>query len=343
MGRKQTEETKRKIGEKATGREHTEETKEKISMVQKGVKRGPYKQRKRFFRNCATCGEPVALRPCEEKKLNDRGIKNIFCPGKNGKKSDCYLSWANRKKIDVPCSYCGEILKISKNKINETNFCKDENGKLFSDCRTLWLKENSKVVSIPCANCGKPVERCPGNICESGNVFCNRSCHDEHMKTKIEVECACCGKTLMRWPSKVDRQENQFCNNICNAIWLSINIRGENHPNWQDGRSEWTYCEVWRDEEYKRSFRDRDKNRCMNPKCWGKSKKLVIHHIDHDRMNCGPSNLITLCASCNKRADGSKRKRKSSKVHEVFYKRIMSTLYGYEYEQQLSLLEAVNQ
>ncbi|KKL07361.1 hypothetical protein LCGC14_2586770, partial [marine sediment metagenome] len=30
---------------------------------------------------------------------------------------------------------------------------------------------------------------------------------------------------------------------------------------------------------------------------------LNVHHIDYDKKNCGMDNLVTLCASCNTRAN----------------------------------------
>lgn len=61
--------------------------------------------------------------------------------------------------------------------------------------------------------------------------------------------------------------------------------------------------------------------RCLY--CSGKAKlkilfiKLVVHHIDYNKKNCKPYNLITLCNSCNSRANNNR------KQHEKFYKSIM--------------------
>jgi hypothetical protein len=60
------------------------------------------------------------------------------------------------------------------------------------------------------------------------------------------------------------------------------------------------------------SIRDRDGHECQN--C-NKSeeqeiidfyRKLSIHHIDYNKMNCLPENLITLCTSCNIKANYNK-------------------------------------
>jgi len=60
------------------------------------------------------------------------------------------------------------------------------------------------------------------------------------------------------------------------------------------------------DKEYKESIKERDGYKCQNSSCRNMSKRLSIHHIDYGKKNCKPNNLITLCTSCNVRAN-SKR------------------------------------
>ena len=112
---------------------------------------------------------------------------------------------------------------------------------------------------------------------------------------------------------------------------------GSGNWNWQGGIGIEPYCDAWADKEYKADIKERDESMCMNPDCWNTSETLCLHHIDYDKKNCSPSNLITLCASCNARANFSREN------HTIYYQDLMTEFYGYEYEQQLSLLEAVNQ
>ena len=84
---------------------------------------------------------------------------------------------------------------------------------------------------------------------------------------------------------------------------LSYINSGSGNPNWRGGLSFGTYCCSWSDREYKESIKERDGYKCQNPDCWRTSNTICIHHIDYDKMNCRPDNLIAVCSSCNSRAN----------------------------------------
>ena len=77
---------------------------------------------------------------------------------------------------------------------------------------------------------------------------------------------------------------------------------GNKNPNWKGGIAAEPYCDVWLDNEYKKFIKGRDGNKCLNPYCCD-GKYIHIHHIDYNKKNCGPKNLITLCKSCNAKAN----------------------------------------
>lgn len=92
---------------------------------------------------------------------------------------------------------------------------------------------------------------------------------------------------------------------------------GDRNPNWKGGISCEPYCDVWLDKEFKESIKERDNYECQNPDCWGTSERLTIHHIDYNKKNCRPNNLITLCNSCNVRAN------KNRKYWQEFYNNVL--------------------
>lgn len=72
---------------------------------------------------------------------------------------------------------------------------------------------------------------------------------------------------------------------------------------WKEFLTNNEYCDAWNDKEYKEDILYRDNYECQNPDCYGNYKILNRHHIDYDKKNCKPDNLITLCNGCNSRAN----------------------------------------
>ena len=75
---------------------------------------------------------------------------------------------------------------------------------------------------------------------------------------------------------------------------------GKNNPNWIEDRSLFIYPDDWTD-ILRESIRQRDNYVCQE--CGTHQdeldKKLDVHHIDYDKDNCNPTNLITLCRKCH--------------------------------------------
>jgi len=105
-----------------------------------------------------------------------------------------------------------------------------------------------------------------------------------------------------------------------------INNVGSNHPHWKGGITSEPYCPIWLEPEFKQMILERDNHQCQNPDCWGTSKKLCGHHIDYNKKNCNPSNIITTCYSCNGRAN------KNRERWTKFYHEIMNEKQGHVYE-----------
>lgn len=77
-------------------------------------------------------------------------------------------------------------------------------------------------------------------------------------------------------------------------------MSGKANPNWIDGRSFEPYTSEF-NRQLKELIRHRDGYQCQ--KCghleMKNEEKLSIHHIDYNKKNCLPSNLISLCQRCN--------------------------------------------
>ena len=83
-------------------------------------------------------------------------------------------------------------------------------------------------------------------------------------------------------------------------INLSKSHKGSKNPMWFNGISKKKYPHFF-DTSLKRLIRDRENRMCF---ICGKSEKdlnrrLDIHHIDYDKLNCKFNNLIAVCTSCH--------------------------------------------
>lgn len=79
--------------------------------------------------------------------------------------------------------------------------------------------------------------------------------------------------------------------------------KGKENPNYIDGRKYFNYPEEFNN-ELKIKILKRDNFKCKwcntDDNCKG---KLSVHHIDYNKKNCNPDNLITLCMKHNSKAN----------------------------------------
>ena len=90
---------------------------------------------------------------------------------------------------------------------------------------------------------------------------------------------------------------------------------GPKHPQWRGGITHDPYCFSW--PEIRKAIKERDNNTCQNPNCKTNSKDLTTHHINYIKEECEGTNLITLCRSCNAKANFNRKK------YKIFYQNIL--------------------
>jgi len=94
--------------------------------------------------------------------------------------------------------------------------------------------------------------------------------------------------------------------------------KGENNSQWQNGKSFEPYGLEF-NKEFKQTIYERDSYTCQCPDCGHKTDLLDAHHIDYNKKNNNPENLITLCRSCH-----MKTNPKNNRVYWIeFYQNIM--------------------
>ena len=78
--------------------------------------------------------------------------------------------------------------------------------------------------------------------------------------------------------------------------------KGNKNPNWNNGSSFEPYSLDWT-ETLRRSIRERDKYICQLCGKLQGDRAHSVHHIDYNKINCNPDNLISLCAYCNSKVN----------------------------------------
>lgn len=139
----------------------------------------------------------------------------------------------------------------------------------------------------------------------SASRFCSMQCvgisqrktTPEH--TLATLACEVCAAPFSVPASHARR--HHCCSKACSAVRRSRVYRGPTASNWIGGVSRLPY--PWNFKEISRRVIERDGGECQSPACRGVDQRLTAHHIDYDKENCADDNLITLCSSCNSRAN----------------------------------------
>jgi hypothetical protein len=103
-----------------------------------------------------------------------------------------------------------------------------------------------------------------------------------------------------------------FCNQVCYGKWRIDNFKGsdnpnfgndalagEANPNWQGGLSREPYPITW-SFRLREVIRNRDDRLCRVCGVGEKNgTRHAVHHMDYDKRNISPYNLVTLCHPCH--------------------------------------------
>lgn len=135
-----------------------------------------------------------------------------------------------------------------------------------------------------CQNCGKEISQGYTHCSDCMHLtFVNNVGLDDGTYFSLSK------KSFLRWSNPIEK----------------IKYSNLGASNWLGGISKEPYAFKF-DYEIKEFIKKRDNYTCQNPYCYGIGKKLCIHHINYDKKNTDPDNLITLCLSCNSRANGNR-------------------------------------
>lgn len=248
-------------------------------------------------------------RKCEkcEKEYTPRSSTQKWCDG-------C---------LSKPCLECGKLFHVGKRtKFETAKFCSrgckgQYNSKVHIGENAFGYKNGNRTkLPITCDMCGKWTLKENLQIELWEKHFCSHKCKKEYYQlhsdevsgenspkySKIDVICEWCGKTFKTWPSV--KAKTRFCGKQCRNNWQSDMMKGENHYNWQGGKSEQRHLDMssreykeWRHQVFKK-----DNYTCQA--CGDKKGgNLRAHHKKHysefPDLKHDVDNGITLCESCH--------------------------------------------
>lgn len=203
------------------------------------------------------------------------------------------------------CQVCGKQFYVRPSRIHKALYCSKSCAVLDSGRRRRGKAEGPRV-KITCEICGKmfSVNAAQKDI----RRFCSRKCRGAWLGSVQKGKshpgwnkavhktfvCIVCGK---KFESRDRRDiENETWGTFCSRACQSVYQVGENAPNWQGGLSFEPYGPEFND-RLKAQVRKRDRVRCFL--CGEEAALLACHHIDYDKKNNNPWNLVTLCFECH--------------------------------------------
>lgn len=150
----------------------------------------------------------------------------------------------------------------------------------------------------------KQSERLRGNTYHTGKIASSITLMRMHMSRLGNKNCLGHRASQVTRMRQSKTQKDRWAKSLELRRKTSLRQRGKKNVNWQGGRSFEPYSATF-NKELKELIRLRDSYICQScgvSEC-ETTRKLFIHHIDYDKYNCLPSNLITLCRVCNTKAN----------------------------------------
>lgn len=258
--------------------------------------------------NCANCNKELFKYPYQIKNSK----KKIFVCSKK-----CYSNYSS--KIKVKCKQCKKEFDIwpfvHNSSKNKEFFCSRKCHYKYGQPSRRGIPRSQNIKDkISKANKGKPMPEHQRKIMsklmkkrfkeykETGiksHIFGRKLTLEERKKRSETVK----GRKMPESQKKKISLSNKGKKRSKESIFKTS---GKNHYNWKGGLSHEEYGLEF-NEKLKRQIRKRDNYRCQQ--CFrhqdelfsstGKRYKLNIHHIDYNKKNNIPTNLISLCRNCH--------------------------------------------
>jgi endogenous inhibitor of DNA gyrase (YacG/DUF329 family) len=219
----------------------------------------------------------------------------------------CYFE-AKGLPVKRKCKVCGKTIYVRPHELKEGThkYCSDR----------CMRKGRTTSIMRACKYCGKkyPVNQYKIKLGQAN--YCSKECRTKD-NSLITLKCVICGKPFRVWPIRKRRSKKLFCSHKCRGLFY----KGIKNFAWKGGISFEPYTAEF-NKHIKIAIKERDKHACQE--CNRKMKLLAIHHIDYNKKNSAPKNLIALCLVCHTRTNHNRKYwiRRLKKKIGVIYKRL---------------------
>lgn len=278
-----------------------------------------------------------------EKSFKDEGYELLTKYYKNNTQKLDYLcsnghkhniSWKEWKRLGNRCPYCSRKIKKTifeiKDLFEKENYIlltTDYNNaytRLYYICpighkhSIRWHNWSSGHRCPYCAGQTKPkIDEIKVSFSNEGYELLSTTYQTN--KTLLKYRCPKGHKHSISWLKWKQGRRCRKCSYISRGLLKS----GPNSCWWKGGISCEPYCQDWT-KEYKEYIKERDGYICLNPGCRSISR-LVVHHIDYNKKDCSPQNLITVCNVCNLSANHNRG------WYTFWYQAVLYNRYNYKY------------
>lgn len=222
--------------------------------------------------------------------------------------------------MKVNCHACGKSIDCPRRRCARAKhvFC----GR---PCYFGWSRgPNSPAFTIgnqdrKCRQCGVAFQVPPWRLTLGAGAgsYCSKKCNaiahsgsrSPHYISDLPVEvCGECG-TNFRLRNRTCIGKRNYCSRECANAAHGKRMKGAANPHYSHGHGAEDYPAEFR--KVAPSIRKRDGYSC---RLCGKNRAQMrwvpdVHHIDYDKMNNDPMNLVSLCRECHGQAHGSKERR----------------------------------
>jgi len=243
----------------------------------------PRQKPKRITLTCEQCGNEFIIDPGHASQR--------FC-------STVCVGESRKLPVTLTCQRCNEKFTVAPWEASWRKYCS-------KDCH---YKERdwSPPVILKCEYCGNEFTIPTWIARKQNQKYCSRECSNKGRtgkplsqprgRPKVTLTCQHCDKPFIVHACYSHRK---CCSREC-AIAERPSMAGANNPAWNGGTSFEPYNPEFND-DLRRSIRKRDNYTCQSCGITQDNNGIAldVHHIDFDKKNSNPNNLISLCRSCH--------------------------------------------